>query len=324
MFPSSNRMDVTILGRIGYDLYSEEPHVKLSRVRHFSRYLGGSSANMAVGLARLGVRVGMVAALGADPLSDFLIDFLKGENVDTEHVQRVAGYLPSLCLTEVAPPDRFPQVFYRHCAVDTKLQATAADLGYAASAAMFITNGTSLCASPSRESAYLAMEHAHGARSRVVFDVDYRSMSWPDAASAGHAVRLALPYIDVLIGNQPELCLTAGVNDLDEAVRILRERVPVLVSKLGDEGTRVWQGAESVFLPPYKVEVVSTIGAGDGFASGFLYGLLAGKPILECLHHGNAAAAIVVSRLSCSEAMPTLAEVEAMIGRGKEAVTGVR
>jgi len=315
-------MQVTILGRIGYDLYSEEPHVKLPHVRRFSRYLGGSSANMAVGLARLGAQVGMVACLGDDSLSDFLIEFLQAEHVDTSHVQRAPGFLPSLCLTEVSPPDRFPQVFYRHDAVDTMLRVTDSDLLYVASAGMFITNGTSLCASPSRESTYLALERASQAGCRVVFDVDYRSMSWPNAAAAGQAIRLALPFMDVLIGNQAELRLVAGHDDLDYATAMLAERVPLLVSKLGEQGTRVWQGRESTFLPPYAVEVVSTIGAGDGFASGFLYALLTGKPVAECLHYGNAAAAIVVSRLSCSEAMPTLAEVEVMIGEQRERVSG--
>jgi 5-dehydro-2-deoxygluconokinase len=307
-------MDVTILGRIGYDLYSEEPHVPLPRVRRFSRYLGGSSANMAVGLSRLGARVGMVSCLGDDSLSEFLIEFLKAENVDTSRVQRAAGFLPSLCLTEVSPPDRFPQVFYRHDAVDTMLRVTEEDLSYIARRGMFITNGTSLCASPSRESTYRALERAHQAGCRVVFDVDYRAMSWPNPEAAGQAVRLALPFVDVLIGNPLELRLVAGEEALERATEALRERVPLLVSKLGEQGTRVWQGGESVFLPPYAVEVVSTIGAGDGFASGFLYGLLAGKPILHCLHYGNAAAAVVVSRLSCSEAMPTLEEVEQMVG----------
>ena len=87
----------------------------------------------------------------------------------------------------------------------------------------------------------------------------------------------------------------------------------MLVSKLGELGTRVWIGEEAIFQPPYKVKVATTIGAGDGFASGFLYALLSGKPVNECLHYGNAAAAIVVSRLSCSEAMPVLAEVEQMM-----------
>lgn len=148
----------------------------------------------------------------------------------------------------------------------------------------------------------------------MVFDVDFRSMSWPSAELAGLAVRLALPYIDVLIGNQLELKLVAGCDDLDEATTQLRARgVPMLVSKLGEQGTRVWSGEGSVFLPPYSVKVVTTIGAGDGFASGFLSALLCGLDVEECLHRGNAAAAIVVSRLSCSEAMPTLDEVEALM-----------
>lgn len=304
-------MDVVILGRIGYDLYSEEPHVPLPQVRRFSRYLGGSSANMAVGLARLGANVGIIGSLGTDSLSQFLFDFLRADKVDTTHVKAVPGYLPSLCLTEVSPPDRFPQVFYRRDPVDTMLRATPEDLDYVGSSRLFVTNGTSLCASPSRESTYKALERARQAGCRVVLDVDYRSMSWESSEEAGLAVRLALPFIDVLIGNQLELTLVAGVAELDQATERLRAAgVPMLVSKLGEMGTRVWTASGSVFLPPYSVDVISTIGAGDGFASGFLYGLLRDLPVPACLHYGNAAAAIVVSRLSCSEAMPTLAEVE--------------
>ncbi len=311
--------EVTILGRIGYDLYSEEPHVPLPQVRRFSRYLGGSSANMAVGLSRLGMQVGMVAAVGTDDLSQFLIDFLKAERVDVAHVKRCAGYLPSLCLTEISPPDHFPQVFYRRDPADTQLEITADDLDYVASSRMFITNGTSLCASPSRESTYLAMKRAHQAGVRVVLDVDYRSMSWQAPEEAGLAVRLALPYVDVLIGNEPELKLVAATDTLESSVAKLRsENIPMLVSKLASEGTRVYTGDSDVFCEPYRVPVVSTIGAGDGFAAGFLAAVLRGKDVKECLHYGNAAAAIVVSRLSCSEAMPTMAEVEALKAEQKK------
>jgi len=308
-------MDAVILGRIGYDLYSEEPNVALPQVRRFSRYLGGSSANMAVGLSRLGASTAIISCLGDDSLCEFLRDFLKSEGVNIDHVQTEPGYLASLCLTEVTPPDRFPQVFYRKEAVDTRLRITQDALDLIAGARFFITNGTALCASPSRESAYRAMEHAWQSGCKVIFDVDYRSMSWESQEEAGLAVRLALPFIDVLIGNQPELMLVAGESDLDSATDALRPKVPVVVSKLGELGTRVWMGSQSVFQPPYKVDVTTTIGAGDGFASGFLYALLQDKPMTECLHYGNAAAAIVVSRLSCSEAMPTLAEVEQTIRR---------
>ena len=312
-------MDVVVLGRIGYDLYSDEVNVPLPQVRRFSRYLGGSSANMAVGLSRLGAKVGMISCLGDDALSGFLLDFLQNEGVDTQRVQKAPGYLPSLCLTEITPPDRFPQVFYRHEAVDTRLDVDREDCEFAASGRMFVTNGTSLCASPSRESAYMAMEHAKSEGCRVVLDVDYRAMSWKSKEQAGLAIRLALPFVDVLIGNQLELMLAAGVDDLHLAIAKLRSSsVSVLVSKLGELGTRVLTRDEEVYLQPYKVDVTSTIGAGDGFASGFLYGLLQGFPILKSLHYGNASAAIVVSRLSCSEAMPRLHEVEEMIGRVKE------
>lgn len=312
-------LDVVIAGRIGYDLISDEPDVPLRRVRRFSRYLGGSSANMAVGLSRLGARAGIVSALGTDSLSDYLIEFLNAEKVDTSHVQRIPGYLPSLSLTEVSPPDHFPQVFYRREPVDTMLDVSESDLDYVAAARMFITNGTSLCASPSRESTYRCLEAARAAGVKVVLDVDYRSMSWRSAAEAGQAVRLALPCVDVLIGNPPELKLVAGVDDLDQATARLRVKgVGMLVSKLGEKGTRVFTGEECVFLPPYQVEVVSTIGAGDGFASGFLSALLRGLSVEECLHHGNAAAAIVVSRLSCSEAMPVPEEVAEIVTRQKE------
>jgi len=313
-------MDVVILGRIGYDLCSEEPHVPLPQVRRFSRYLGGSSANMAVGLARLGARTGIVSCLGTDALSRFLIDFLNAEKVDTAHVQTRAGFLPSLALTEVSPPDRFPQVFYRHDAVDTMLAVTPQDLDYIAAARMFITNGTSLCAPPSRESTYLALERAREAGCRVVLDVDFRAMSWPSPVEAGLAVRLALPFVDVLIANEQELLLAAGCSGMETAVTALRRRgIPLVVSKLGDRGTCVYRGEESYFLPPYRVEVCTTIGAGDGFASGFLYALLRDAPMEECLHYGNAAAAVVVSRLSCSEAMPTLEEVRTLIREQRDA-----
>jgi 5-dehydro-2-deoxygluconokinase len=313
-------IDIVVLGRIGYDLYSEEPHVPLARARKFSSYLGGSSANMAVGLARLGAGVGMVSCLGTDAISEFLLEVLDAEKVETAHVKKAPGYLPSLALTEVSPPDHFPQVFYRRDPVDTMLDIDAADLGYIASARMFITNGTSLCASPARESTYRALERAREAGCRVVFDVDYRAMSWKSPEEAGLAVRLALPFVDVLIGNEPELGLVAGTADLDDAVARLRETgIAMLVSKLGSKGTRVWTPEGPVFLKPYRVEVVSTIGAGDGFASGFLYGLLRGMPVIDCLHYGNAAAAIVVSRLSCSDAMPTPAELQEIMRRQRGA-----
>ena len=312
-------MDVVILGRIGYDLYAEDHNAPLKEVRRFSRYVGGSSANMAVGLSRLGLRVGMISCVGTDPLSDYVVEYLEHEGVATRFVQRKAGYVCSLSLTEVSPPNHFPQVFYRDRPADTQVEVSGPEQEFIESARLFVTNGTSLCASPSRESTYRALESARRAGVQVAFDVDFRASSWSGPQEAGLYARLALPFIHTLIANPEEICMVADETDAGRAVTRLRNQgVPLVVAKMGSEGTRATSLVESVFLPSFPVQVVSTIGAGDGFASGFLYAIFRGLPLSEALRYGNAAAAIVVSRLMCSEAMPTLAEVEALITQQRE------
>ncbi len=316
---SRNAPAVVVLGRVGYDLFAEERDTPLKSVRTFSRYLGGSSANMAVGLARLGLRVEMISCLGDDALSRFLIEYLEGEGVSTRAIQIRKGALPSLCLTEVSPPDRFPQVFYRENAADTMVSFGEKEKELISGASMLLTNGTSLCASPSRESTLAALEHARRSGAAVAFDVDYRAMSWPSPQEAGLYARIAAGFCDLFIANPTEIALTAEVKEPEAAMSRLREiGVPIVVAKLGSAGTQVTTAEESLFLPPYPVEVTSTIGAGDGFASGFLGARLLGKSLAQSLQFGNAAAAIVVSRLMCSEAMPRMEEISDLIERHPE------
>ncbi len=312
----ADALDVCVLGRVGYDLYAVEPGRPLAEVEHFSRHLGGSSANIAVGLSRLGRRVAIVSAVGDDALADYLIGFLEQEKVDARRVTRVAGYGTSLCLTEVSPPDRFPQVFYRYKPADSQVQVGDAELALVRAARMFVTNGTSLCASPSRLSTTRALGEARQARVRTVFDVDYRPSSWASPEDAGLAARAVLPWVDVVIGNEDEVALLTATRDPREQVAaVLEAGVGLLVRKRGAEGVEAFTREVSASSPPIPVEVASTIGAGDGFASGFLAALLDGRPLADCLRRGNAAAAVVVSRVSCSDAMPYPHEVEAMLAR---------
>ncbi|HVR70188.1 MAG TPA: 5-dehydro-2-deoxygluconokinase [Vicinamibacteria bacterium] len=307
-------MEVCVLGRIGYDLYALDHHRPLPRVERFERKLGGSSANMAVGLARLGLRVGMIGALGDDALADYLLGFLQGEAVDTSRVRRVAGYNTSLCLTEVSPPDRFPQVFYRREAADTRVVVGPAELDYVRQAGLFITNGTSLAADPSRQGTLDALEAARAASARTVLDVDYRASSWPSPGEAGRQAQRALRFADVVIGNEDELELLTGARESTGQVRqVLDAGAGLLVRKLGERGVEAHTREGSSFAPPFEVEVASTIGAGDGFAAGFLYALHRGRPLAECLRLGNAAAAVVVSRVGCSDAMPYERELQTLL-----------
>jgi len=125
-----------------------------------------------------------------------------------------------------------------------------------------------------------------------------------------------LPSVDVVIGNEDEVALLTARCEAGEQVAAVREAgVSLLVRKRGADGVEAFTREASASSPPIPVEVASTIGAGDGFASGFLAALLDGRPLEDCLRRGNAAAAVVVSRVSCSDAMPYPHEVEAMLAR---------
>jgi 5-dehydro-2-deoxygluconokinase len=307
-------LDACVLGRIGYDLYAVEHHRPLPEVEHFSRHLGGSSANIAVGLARLGLKVGIISCIGKDELADFLLNFLRSEHVDTQHVQLAEGFNTSLCLTEICPPENFRQVFYRRDAADTQVRVSSDEIVYVRKARMFITNGTSLAASPSRESTIMALEAARSGRLRTVLDVDYRASSWSSPEAAGAQARAALRWTDVVLGNEFEISLLTGLEDPVDQIRLLEQsHVKLIVRKLGARGVEAYFNGESFQLPPTCSRVVSAIGAGDAFASGLLYALDRQLPIQECLRYGNAAAAIVVSRVPCSDAMPYRTELEALL-----------
>lgn len=308
-------MDVCLLGRIGYDLFAMERNRPLAQVEHFSRHLGGSTANIAVGLARLGLRVGIISCVSKDTLADYLLGFLREEGVDTRFVGMVEGYNTSLCLTEVSPPDRFPQVFYRQRPADSQVTMGAAERAYIQQAHMFVTNGTSLSASPARETTLEALKTARAGGLRTVFDVDYRDNSWPSPTEAGRQARAALSWSDIVIGNEDEMVVLTGENKPSAQVQsVLALGVTVLVRKLGAKGVEAHTGEQFYHAPPVPVRTLSTIGAGDGFAAGFLFALYRGLPLADCLSYGNAAAAVVVSRVSCSDAMPRPAELEKMLG----------
>jgi 5-dehydro-2-deoxygluconokinase len=309
--------DVSVMGRIGYDLFAVEHNRPLPEVEHFSRHLGGSSANISVGLARLGLKAGIISCVGEDLLADYLLGFLRQEGVDTRHVRLAKGYNTSLCLTEVSPPDRFPQVFYRQRPADTQITIDESALEDVRKSKMFVTNGTNLSASPAREATFKALEAARGAGVRTVFDMDYRESSWNSSKEAGEQARKILPWVDVVLANDEELYILTGKREAVAQVNMVTAvGVSVLVRKLGAKGAEVCTKSESFVIRPCRAPTLCTIGAGDGFAAGFLYGLHRQMGLEDCLKYGNAAAAVVVSRVSCSDAMPRLQEIEDCIHQG--------
>ncbi len=302
--------EVLTMGRIGVDLYPQQAGVSLREVRTFAKFLGGSPTNVAVAAARYGRRAAVITRTGNDPFGAFLHDALRGFGVDDRFVTAVDGLPTPVTFCEIFPPDDFPLYFYRYPkAPDLVIHESELDLDAIRAADIFWITGTGLSDEPSR-SATLAALKARNRTGITVFDLDYRPMFWPSQDEARRWYREALPYVSVAVGNLDEAYTAVGVREPGKAAAALHEAgVGLAVIKQGPAGVLASDGTTVVEVPPVPVTVLNGLGAGDAFGGALCHGLLAGWDLEATMRFANAAGAIVASRLSCADAMPTEDEV---------------
>ncbi|MEU9643739.1 5-dehydro-2-deoxygluconokinase [Streptomyces sp. NPDC048188] len=317
MAESVPRFDLITMGRIGVDLYPLQTGVPLAEVETFGKFLGGSASNVAVAAARLGRAVAVITRTGDDPFGGYLHGALKEFGVDDRWVTPVAAYPTPVTFCEVFPPDDFPLYFYRRPkAPDLEIRPEELDLDAIRAASVFWMTGTGLSEEPSRTATLTAL--AHRAKSgTTVFDLDWRPMFWtdPDRARAYYAE--ALGHATVAVGNLDECEIATGVREPRAcAEALLAAGVELAVVKQGPEGVlAVHRDGRSAEVPPVPVEVVNGLGAGDAFGGALCHGLLSGWELERTMRYANAAGALVASRLACSSAMPTGAEVDDLLAR---------
>lgn len=329
-----SQFDVIAIGRSGLDLYAEQIGVSFDRIESFAAYVGGTPANIAVGLRRLGLRAALATAVSADPVGDFILRFLNDEGVDTQFISRKPGTKSGMTLLGIMPPDEFPRVHFRENGADlSQTIADVVDLPMAATRAVLVV-GTSLTQSPGREATLFAAEEARRSGAVVVLDLDYRADLWADRLSYAVSVRALARLCDTAIGTQEEIAAAAATSagvevhgdggpaggsrddeDLAAAVRSLMELGPeMIIEKRGSQGSRIHRRGEGVVdVPGFRIEVQNTLGAGDAFASGFLFGVLQEWDPPRAARFGNACGAIVVSRHACSASCPSFDEVKNFI-----------
>jgi 5-dehydro-2-deoxygluconokinase len=306
--------DVLTMGRIGVDIYPLQVGVSLRAVETFGKYLGGSATNVAVAAARYGRRSAVITRTGQDPFGEYLHDALRAFGVDDRYVTAVPGLPTPVTFCEIFPPDHFPIYFYRYPkAPDLEIAASELDLDAIRAARVFWVTVTGLSQEPSRG----ATLHALEARARAgitVLDLDYRPTFWPSREEARTWVQRALPHVTVAVGNLDECDTAVGEREPRAAAQALRDRgVDVVVVKQGPKGVLARDDHGEVEVPPVPVEVVNGLGAGDAFGGALCHGLLAGWDLERVMRFGNAAGAIVASRLACADAMPDAAEVQAVL-----------
>jgi 5-dehydro-2-deoxygluconokinase len=306
--------EVLTMGRIGVDLYPQQVGVGLDEVESFGKYLGGSASNVAVAAARYGRRSAVITRTGDDPFGRFLHTALRGYGVDDRFVTPVKHLPTPVTFCEIFPPDDFPLYFYRlPKAPDLEIYPEELDTGAIGDAGVFWVTVTGLSEEPSR-TATLAALRARGRRDITVLDLDYRPMFWPSRKEARRWVQEALPHVTVAVGNLDECETAVGEREPRAAAQALHEfGAKLAVVKQGPKGVLADDGTKAVEVPPVPVTVMNGLGAGDAFGGALCHGLLAGWDIERVMRFANAAGAIVASRLACSDAMPTAAEVDGLL-----------
>jgi 5-dehydro-2-deoxygluconokinase len=311
-------MKVYTLGRVIVDLYADQLQTPLRQVASFSKYLGGSAGNTAVGLARLGARVGLISRVGPDEHGTFLLEKLRQEGVDTAMVKVDPYAQTALAFAAIFPPGDSRVLFYRQICADNRL--SIGDIEEERLGGMLVLAATALAESPAREAALHALAVNRERGGRNVIDVDWRPALWADLRTARLYYRIALGLADTVLANEPELEFAGDSSDPAAAAQAVMALGPQrVVAKRGADGVLLFGDGGPLRVPPLRVEVVNTLGAGDGFGAAYCYALLQGWGPERALTFAAAAGAIVVSRHSCSEAMPRRHEIEELItaqGRG--------
>lgn len=317
-FNETKKYDAIAVGRACIDLNAVEYNRPMEDTMTFSKYVGGSPANIAIGMSKLGLHVGFIGKIPDDQHGRFITNYMKNVGVDTsEMIVDTEGHKTGLAFTEIKSPEECSILMYRDQVADLYLQPDEINEAYLKETKMLVISGTALAQSPSREAILKAVQLAHKHDVTIVFELDYRPYTWKSTEETAVYYRLVAEQANIVIGTRDEFDMlenqVGGKND--ETVAALFAHTPdLIVIKHGVDGSYAYTKSGEVFRgKAYMTKVLKTFGAGDSYASAFLYALLKGETIETALKFGSASASIVVSKHSSSEAMPTVAEIENLI-----------
>ena len=316
-FDESRPFDLILLGRVAIDFnpaYNDqvkEEFKPLKNVHMFEKFVGGSPANIAVGVTRHGMKAGFLGKVSDDQFGDYVVDYFNEQGIDTSHITRCTnGEKLGLTFTEMLSPSESSILMYRNCIADLQLSVDDIDEEYIRSAKAILISGTSLAESPSREAAIKAVMLAKRNDTKVIFDIDYYSIVAKEA--------------DIIMGSREEFDLTEklirpGMTDEESAAYWQGYHAKIVVIKHGMKGSTAYTcDGEKFSIKPFPVQARKGFGGGDGYGSGFLYGLYQGWDIIDCLEFGSAEASMMVRSNNCSDSLPGPEEVHAFIKEEKE------
>ncbi len=277
-----------------------------------AKSIGGAEANVAIGLARLGLRAGYVSRVGADPFGDEIVRTLRGEGVDVSRVQRSPARPTGLMVKEMRSPSDVRVHYYRQGSAASELDG----IGEIPPARHVHATGITLAlgAGPARAvSELLAAAAATGAS--VSLDPNIRLKLW-SLEDAVAALREVLPHVDDLLLSEAEALAIAGAGDLEEALALLADRgiARVVVRRGADGAVGIAGGIRVEVAAEAAGPVVDCVGAGDAFTAGYLFERLGGAGFEAAMATGAWAAGHVVAHPGDYEGLPDRADYDAWRG----------
>ncbi len=330
-FDKTRPMDLILLGRVAIDFnpaYNEqvkEEFKPLKKVHMFEKFVGGSPANIAVGVTHHGLKAGFIGKVSDDQFGDFVTEYFEEQGIDTSHITRCTnGEKLGLTFTEMLSPKESSILMYRNCIADLQLTVDDVDEAYIRSAKAILISGTALAESPSREAAIKAVMLAKKTNTRIIFDIDYREYNWKNKDEIAIYYSIVGKESDIIMGSREEFDLMEGLiakdsTDEETAKRWLDYGNKIVVIKHGKDGSTAYtRDGKAYRIKPFPVKLLKSFGGGDAYASAFIYGILEGWDMMDALEFGSASAAMLVASHSCSEDMPTVEAIKEFIKKEKE------
>jgi 5-dehydro-2-deoxygluconokinase len=267
--------------------------------------MGGSSANIAAGIVKLGGQAALVTSVSDDSVGRYCLNQLRHYGIGSHYVKNVGGEARNSLAVYESRVDDHQSVIYRNGAADFEM--TVADVEaveYSAYGAL-ITAGTVFAAEPSRSAAFRAFELARAAGLPILFDVDYRPYSWPSAQIAEEVLSKAAALSDAIVGNDDEFGFMSGdkARGLQKARDLAQNSAQLVIYKMGEDGSITITPETEFRTGIYPVQALKPTGAGDSFMAGLVSSIAAGHSLQQAVLRGSACASITVSKPGCAPAM---------------------
>ena len=262
----------------------------------FALAVGGDPALYAINLARLGLDTAVIARLGEDFFSDFIIRNLHEGGVDTRFVIRDRQAQANITFALSLPQDR---AFATFLGAEGQYTAEVLPWEYFGESRALILFGTRL----EQKESIFKQAKAQGMLTVL-------NAGWDPTEQWSEAIYELGSVIDLFIANEVEVTNLTRQSDPEAALRKLSAYFPISVVTLGEGGAMACDGERILCCPAFPTSVVDTTGAGAAFGSGLLYGLLQGWPLADCVTLGNACGGLAITAIGGSTAFPTLTQLQ--------------